>query len=433
MGYSCCKTKPFASYVCVNCMDMVHKSCLSRARGKYKILNGHLIECCRNKQEISNEIDQEILETTIRELSEETLLKTERIEKLKHDHRTFLEEALQNEEELNNIIKTQKENNHYLMLEMRQLKEEINKYNLKEFVSTSTQTFRPRANSVLCQTLTTTSSTESQTDSDMVNIAYIPEEIKHSNGNPWSAVRTPSTLPNNRHYSKHKSTDETKPKVIMIADKNGRHCGKLLDTKIGDKYAITAIIKPEAEGLEIFKTYHEERKKLSEKDTIILWWDHQQLTDHKELMQNICLINKCKTLIISQPYLHSQSWIEENDIIYLNNKKLLETCKIASKYNKIEYLDCNTILRKRHFKNGYLTNSGKIALLKNVMNLLISGSFTQPVLTSVHIRTNTGNTSCDHITKLHNHNKKSCQNQPSTSRPDQEEFFPVSPVFLNIM
>lgn len=43
------KTNLFAIYVCVNCIQTVHESCLHRSKSKYRIIQGHLIQCCQAK------------------------------------------------------------------------------------------------------------------------------------------------------------------------------------------------------------------------------------------------------------------------------------------------------------------------------------------------------------------------------------------------
>lgn len=149
MGYTCCKTKPFASYVCVNCFGLVHKSCLSRSRSKFRIIEGHLIECCqaREKESAIN-----ILETTLREVTEDTQLKTEHIHKLKHDHKIFLEEAVKNETELNEIINKQKTYIDELLLELKQKGQDFGKKKIIEQRTSSTQTNKSSQTTYILET-----------------------------------------------------------------------------------------------------------------------------------------------------------------------------------------------------------------------------------------------------------------------------------------
>lgn len=86
-----------------------------------------------------------------------------------------------------------------------------------------------------------------------------------------------------------------------------------------------------------------------------------------------------------------------NDIIfynirYWNKEKLLDACGNTSKCNKLKYLDYTIIIGKGHFKNEYLKNYGKIALLTCITNSTISRSL-PPVLSSVQIETKTWNKS----------------------------------------
>lgn len=162
MSYTCCKSKPFASYVCINCLRMVHKSCFCRARSKYRTIKDHLIECCTTTHVENEDTDKTILETTLRDLCEETQSKTEHIQKLKRDYKTMLEEAVKNETELNEIINNQKEQINYLLSEIRE-HQQLTLAKSKEFNTSTTQTQYPSTNVAYCQTSIETRCNETQT------------------------------------------------------------------------------------------------------------------------------------------------------------------------------------------------------------------------------------------------------------------------------
>lgn len=347
-------------------MKMVHKSCLCRAKNKYKIIQGHLIECCQAENKDCKEFDSEIsiLETTLKELSEETNLKAKHILKLKKDQNSLMEEALKNEEELNDIINKQKEHIDKLLCEIKELQKQLNS-KVRSYNTISTQTLKPDMKSVPSQTSVITKTTEIQT--------VVTGTESHTN----STLQKSGIFP--IHNDQPQSTKNTKPRITLIAGEYGRDCGRLLNNLVGSTYSVHAIIKPGAPFTVIMETVKKEQNQLSERDYLIIWPD-KGVVDYKLLLHSVHNNHKCKIVVMSQPYLHYRSACEENTAIHLKNEKLSQICTKASKTNRIKFFECNSILRNHHFQYKSLKYEGKLALMKKIKILLDHGVSIEPVL-----------------------------------------------------
>lgn len=409
MTYQCCKTKPLTCYVCINCHRMVHKSCLNRSKSKYRILNDHRIECCQGQKE-DVDVEKSILEDTLRELTEESQLKTGHIEKLKQDHNNFLEEALRNEEELNVTINNQQIYIDKLLKELSALKEkldEMNKPSNTELALTEIST----------QTWTSTRTTGIQTintEFDMdPNKEYLTDS--QSTEDAENILHVYSRKPSPRVPEGTIANSKTKPKMILIAGKHGTNCGKYLNNICGDKYSVSCTTKPHANITEIFETFTIEQKHLHQNDVVIIWFNEVSTLDglhtlYKCLKQKIC----CKLLFLSLPYVYQRNSEHINHSLYGINLNLMDLCSQTSKINRVNYLECNEILQKNHFKGKLLKVRGKIALMKHILHFIESGGIKDPVLIPVQTQEIRSKTTEQEQRKL---NKSITNHSPTSQHP----------------
>lgn len=84
MGFNCCKIRISSYYVCKNCFQIFHKSCLARMSF--------------NKIQTLPPLEKYLIEQTILGMEEDIGLKAKHIEKLKNKHSNLLKEAIENEE-----------------------------------------------------------------------------------------------------------------------------------------------------------------------------------------------------------------------------------------------------------------------------------------------------------------------------------------------
>ena len=84
---------------------MFHKSCLPHIRSQISFVKDNKIICCKDES-FASELDKEnsLLEQTISELNEGSAVKNRYIEKLKHDNKLFMEEAMKQEDEMCQVI-----------------------------------------------------------------------------------------------------------------------------------------------------------------------------------------------------------------------------------------------------------------------------------------------------------------------------------------
>lgn len=111
-NFTCCKLKQIPLYyICTKCSGTFHKSCVQRDKKKYKFLKDYKIVCynCYETDETDRfgEEERSFLEKTITDLTDDSEAKDKRIESLKTENLRITQEALEMEEELNNVIKNQ--------------------------------------------------------------------------------------------------------------------------------------------------------------------------------------------------------------------------------------------------------------------------------------------------------------------------------------
>ncbi|KAG5887041.1 hypothetical protein JTB14_030000 [Gonioctena quinquepunctata] len=82
-----------------------------KRKNKYEFLKNFLILCekCIDHSETSSADEKSVFEQTINELTESTEMMNSQIEKLTQNNNLFADEAVQREDELNDIIKSQEE------------------------------------------------------------------------------------------------------------------------------------------------------------------------------------------------------------------------------------------------------------------------------------------------------------------------------------
>lgn len=142
MGFKCCKTRSLSYYVCKNCFQMFHKSCLLRmSQKKIQHFADNVIICC-HKEENGSETNQEksYLEETIMELEDDNSLKAKHIEMLKKNNSILLQEAMETENDLRNMIANREEKIETLRKEIEETTKKLLELENKESSSISTQT-----------------------------------------------------------------------------------------------------------------------------------------------------------------------------------------------------------------------------------------------------------------------------------------------------
>lgn len=133
-----CKTKPFPNsyFICINCFEVLHRSCVLQDKTKYTFVDGYKIEYCKNLDRVEIIMhEQSIIEQTISEQSEDTLLREQHLSKLIQDHRMFIEEVTVRGG--NAFIKNQEKKLRKANYEIENLRHDI--FNLQR-KSTSTKT-----------------------------------------------------------------------------------------------------------------------------------------------------------------------------------------------------------------------------------------------------------------------------------------------------
>lgn len=319
-----------------------------------EILTDNKIVCCQIR-EPENALDTSIMEKTIQDLAEESLMKEKYIEKLKKGKEDLVEEALRNESEL--LIRIEKQER--LIQELKRQLVDIKRQmeaSMKEVETVSTQT-------------QTKNTEQKQT---MTESVYLPRVQTVSTAIQTVSTTTLKTTTNNRTNAKTTksiivSDKQTKRKqILFVSGNHGKGMIKFLVSRSSDQYLVQSIIKPNAPNDELLRTAINNSLHLTPYDIVILWCDKINNQLHNTIMTNF---GNTRLLLLTEPYRYDIPGI--NDVIYQNNLKLLEVITKLKTPNKI-VLECNNSLRKSnyHLDKYSITMTGKRLLCKKIFEVI---------------------------------------------------------------
>ena len=107
INFKCCASKQFVHYICIKCYGIYHKCCLPRFKNRFRFIEANKLVCCEVYASESDD-EKDLLEKTVHELTEDSVIKNNYIEKIKAENKAFLEEAILREEEMSELIQKQK-------------------------------------------------------------------------------------------------------------------------------------------------------------------------------------------------------------------------------------------------------------------------------------------------------------------------------------
>lgn len=374
--FECCK-KAFIHYVCVNCSKVYHKTCIAKNKENMEVNTDNKFRCCQSR-EPDNVLDTSIMEKTIQDLAEDSIMKEKHIEKLKKVKEDLVEEALRNESELLVQIGKQEKLIQELKKQLTNLKRQMNE-SVKELKTESTQTNTKN-----------TVSTEIQTISTIT--------LQNNMTNRSSVKKTENRTVRDNHSNRKQ--------ILFVSGNHGKGMIKFLISRSSDYYAVQSIIKPNATNDELLRTAINNSLTFTPLDIVILWCDKSNNHLHSKILTHF---ENTRLLILTEPYRYDIPGI--NDVIYQNNLKLLEVITKLKSPNKV-VLECNNSLRKSNYHRDKfsITMTGKRFLCNKIFDVIVipenekfqapvehSNSEIQPVETSYYTRSIANNSRCDSL------------------------------------
>ncbi|KAG5868517.1 hypothetical protein JTB14_035024 [Gonioctena quinquepunctata] len=262
--FKCCK-KASTYSTCIKCSGIFHKTCLNRAKKNYEFLANNHVICCAEEQ--AQEATEEIstLEITIQDLTEDTVLKSKHIQKLKSENDKFAQEAIKVETELNDIIDQQKKYIEDTVLKSKH----IQKTSEKEYVMKNTGT---------------------QTCSHRDQVPSMNEKSLASGvaGKKAAAV----------------NKNELKP------SHHGRDMAKFLLLQNEYEYMTQTILKPNYHPNILIDTAIKNSETFTKKDIVIIWTERMTSPIESRLIPNTTHTN---LIVVTQPFRYDNE--EMNDYI----------------------------------------------------------------------------------------------------------------------
>lgn len=312
-NFECCKTKQFPCnyYICINCLRVYHRSCVQRDKSKYTFVDGYKIKCCVN-QTASEELSQEksILEETLSEMLENSLLKDQHINKLQQEHNKFLSEVQQREDELNAFIRSQEATLQKAQDEIEQLKNDILLLTKKSFSTHATQTSNNNY---------TSKKTQTEPNCELEKIS------EKTNGTPSNKTRPAS--------------NSSRSKLILVSGNHGRYLVHFLSEYLDD-FSVSSIMKPNAFEHDLIQTAIVSSKNLTKNDVIIVWPEENCNHLFNQLNNNLGHTN---FFILTTP--DRYDYPNMNEKIYYSNLALFkEAHSVSGNLNSL--INVNSILRR---------------------------------------------------------------------------------------
>ncbi|CAG9817124.1 unnamed protein product [Phaedon cochleariae] len=350
--YKCCKSKPFIHYVCIQCHSIFHKSCLLANKKKITMVEGNQIICCKREPNDQDE-QTSILEKTINDLSEDSEMKNNYIEKLKKEKNIYIQQAIDMELEINTLLADHKKTIEELEDKIKDL-EKIAHESVKPTKSICTQTrlvMSHKATTTDLQTREQASGDNEPMEKGMETdrgVGKCPKlNSQHRIESSSGAISKSSTS--------NESTNHNR-KILLASNYHGRCLASYLSHQNENKYlSIQSIMKPKAHEDEVLNTAMTNTKAFTKNDLLFIWLHRHEMNTEK-LEQFAINMAHTNTIFITEPYNYN-TW-RGNQYTYENNLFLSKT---LHKYqNSVKVFECNNYLNGTHFfqRSNKLKNRG---------------------------------------------------------------------------
>lgn len=339
MGFKCCKTRSASYYVCKNCLQIFHKSCLSRMpKGKFQHFADNVINCC-TKEENDVQKEKSYLEETILGLEEDNSLKDKHIETLKNNHSVLLQDAMETENELRNTIINKDTEIENLRKELEKVLATLRSFDDKEMCSASCQTLQQTTKSVQTMTndlpkftdndnqkplgtpdLRSTNSSsptgkdrdhhEAQMEERGTLMSLVNQSIPYIDisSDDQFLVLSQESEPSSRsglHETQNVRMlegNDSKCKLFIIGDEYGEKFAKILDLVMDtSNLNIDEVIKPNTELSDITKDLFSKVLNYGSNDFVITMFNTKNISNNMTLkfaLKNLLPLSKFTNLII---------------------------------------------------------------------------------------------------------------------------------------
>lgn len=366
--YKCCKDKEFKSYVCVKCYNIYHKSCLNRMRNK-KFLGGHKITCCESESETNLLEDEiEILKSELSALNQDNTQKSSFIDRLKLENYNFIQEAVKNEEEMNNLINAQES-------EIKELKKYIDKMNKNSRIVSDEDK----------KTVGIQTETKKKVYAKEADKSYrekIPERQKKI------MKKTGTQLNINNHGKTDSREVEKKNNILILGDSNSTDFASILRKMCNNEYSVTSFIKHNALLDHILEDVVNLTKDYGKKDYVVVIGGLMNMVKGVDVHDSVINILKQISLHTNIIILSIPLWkyrVVLNNLINKHNIKIvLELC---INNESATFLNVNSVLNNKFFfvkKMLFMKYNGKVLIGERIKNIVYGQSVANAKATNSH-------------------------------------------------
>lgn len=340
INYKCCKSKPFLHFVCIKCFNVFHKCCVPKVKRHIRFIKQNKIICCEEENSSDHEeAEKSILEKTIEDLNEDSLLKDRYINKLKAEHKLFLNEAMKREDDMNEVLLKQENTIKELKNIISNIKKTTEAKQLESKRTVSTQTLKSSKNVSVC------------TDLSMSNKNLIVQAFEDKNGNNIRQELSGINKEAKKQRQVIKKYSTTTGKILILADDFGRNINKIVYKKLPNKYQLETMLKPGATFQQTIENIDQLTKNYGLNDHVVIITGSNNFNKNtgypsfRYICDKLKSCNKTNIIVATTPYKNRP----EDRFIQKFNMKLNDfMCKLNNCIpGKIKVVEVNKTLNKK--------------------------------------------------------------------------------------
>lgn len=342
--YKCCARVFSSYYVCTQCSQIIHRGCVANGRfkGNLQVIEGHKVNCCKpdivdiEKSITIMEEKNALLEETLGELTTDSQLKYQQLEKVKKDYEFFINEASIREDELNKIIVKNEETIKSLSENLTALRNQLEVYTTKLQKTCSTQTeirarFNDCSSQTECQQVVNAALTANSTEASLPSPTPVLTQRKEPQQNPQIPPKiTDSVYSPSPSVEKLTSNFLKQRRILLLADDFGRDIGKPLKSLLdASNYNIQTLYKPGAKFLNVIEDVKNLTKDFTLRDHVVIAAGTNNFVGRGEhplfrhIWSQIKLCPDTNFTFVGVPYANNYY---ANELIHKFNNKLLHFC-----------------------------------------------------------------------------------------------------------
>lgn len=323
INFKCCASKQFIHYICVKCYGVYHKCCLPRFKNRLRLIKANKLVCCDDYASESDD-EKDLLEKTVHELTEDSVIKNSYIEKMKAENKAFLEEAILREEEMCELIQKQKQIIQELNDYISCIKKRVDNKEHIESISIGIQTNKIVDKNVGIQTDMPTVTEEIMQNREIKSKGDRNQDFSNlSSTNTIQGDDTKRLSTIKENIIADNSKKPTKKQILLLADENDLNW-QIRELLNPNMYDIISIKKPGASLHQVIENVEMLAKNFTLQDYVIITGGLNDILKKKTpsfsyMCKKLKLCTHTNVLFASIPY-YKKHYMKDKHVFKFNAK-----------------------------------------------------------------------------------------------------------------